>query len=240
MSDIVKAMDIENEYQVCRANGRYPYHLLDKIKDCGFESLEEYFETKRDYQFNHLDFTFIEVSQEEIIPEIKRILAQKLTGVQFFDSPVTCVFNGFSGDASFNLEYCIKNDIVVLPLLTGGGTIVHQAGDFSWGVCCPSDININSQYILDGVRNILQKYTDKNVAVDGNDILVDGNKVCGSTTYNNNGTFLFVSYYSFNDKTELISNICNKVSGKIPGYIDFMTKAEFKQEVSKWLRVNSI
>jgi lipoate-protein ligase A len=124
--------------------------------------------------------------------------------------------------------------------LSGGGIIVHQDGDFTYGLSCPESIRVDANYILDRTRHIIQKYTDKKVTVDNNDILVDGLKVCGSTVYNKNGLFLILVYFSFNDKTELINTICNKKTDKAPSYIDFMTREELKQEVLSWLRINSI
>lgn len=47
MGDIVKAIEKEKEYLEYRKQGKEPFHLVDAIKECGFESLDEYFEEKK-------------------------------------------------------------------------------------------------------------------------------------------------------------------------------------------------
>ena len=239
MADIVKAIEVEKEYITKKINGKAPFRLIDAIKKCGFRSLEEYLDTKKRYQFRELKFISKDITQEEIVPEILTVLESGTIGAWFIDSTKTCVFSGNQGLECLNEEYCIENNIAVYPLLSVGGAIVHQDGDFSYGVSCPESLNIDASFILDRTRYIIQKHTKKNVVVDGNDILIDGAKVCGSTTYCKNGLFLFIAYFSFNDKTELIKNICNKETAKSPAYIDFMTRNELKQEVAKWLRLTS-
>ena len=238
MADIVKAIEVEKEYITKKINGKAPFHLIDAIKKCGFRSFEEYFDTKKRYQFRELKFISKDITQEEIVPEILTVLEAGTIGAWFIDSTKTCVFSGNQGLEYLNEEYCIENNIAVYPLLSVGGAIVHQDGDFSYGVSCPESLNIDASFILDRTRHMIQKYTKKNVTVDGNDILIDGEKVCGSTTYSKNGLFLFIAYFSFNDKTELINAICNKKTDKKPGYIDFMTREDLKQEVLTWLKSN--
>ena len=161
----------------------------------------------------------------------------RTVGLWLCDHPKTCVFGGVQGLKDFNEEYCVKNNITIYPYLSNGGIIVHQNGDFTYGLSCPASIYSDAGYILDRTRHMLQKHTNKKVTIDGNDILVNGLKVCGSTVYNNNGLFLILVYFSFNDKTELIEAICNKKTDKQPGYIDFMTREELRQEVLVWLRI---
>lgn len=240
MADIVKAIEVEKEYITKKINGKAPFRLIDAIKKCGFRSLEEYLDTKKRYQFRELEFAFRYISQEEVEDELLTVFDNGTIGVWFCDHAKTCVFGGRQGLENFNEEYCIKNGIAVYPYLSNGGIIVHQNGDFTYAVSCPTSLQIDHTFFLERTRYILQKYTNKKVTIDGNDILVDGQKVCGSTVYNKNGLFLFMAYFSFNDKTELIKNICNKKTDKMPSYINFMTRNELKQEVAKWLRLTSI
>ena len=37
--DIIKAIEIEKHYLECRMKNEYPFNLIDKIKECGFENL---------------------------------------------------------------------------------------------------------------------------------------------------------------------------------------------------------
>lgn len=240
MADIVKAIEIEKEYLEHRMKNEEPFHFIDVIKECGFRSLEHYFEEKRNYEFQQLEFIGKNITQAQIVPEILTVLEDGTIGVWFIDSTETCVFAGNQGMKDFNEQYCIDNNIKVYPLLSSGGAIVHQDGDFSFGISCPESLHVDARYILKFVKQILQKHTIKHVSVDGNDILVDGNKICGSTTYYKNGLFLFIAYFSFNDKSELIYDICNKETMKTPTYIDFMTRDELRQEVYEWLKIKYI
>lgn len=233
--DILKAIEIEQTYLNHKLKGEKTFNLIDEIQKCGFKSLEEYFDTKKTYQFSELEFAVKNITQEEVIDELKTVFNDGTIGLWLCDHPKTCIFGGINGLENFNEDYCIENNLTVYPYLSGGGIIVHQDGDFTYGLSCPENICIDAKYILEKTSNILQKYTDKKVTVDNNDILVDMSKVCGSTTYKQNGLFLILVYFSFNDKTELINAICNKQSGKTPSYIDFMTREELKQEVLKWL-----
>lgn len=240
MADIIKAIELEKTYLAEKLNNcKEPFHLVDAIKKCGFKSLEEYFEVKKRYEFRQLEFTVKDITQEEIVPEILTVLEAGTIGVWFINSTKTCVFSGNQGLKNFNEEYCVKNDITVYPLLSNGGAIVHQNGDFSFGISCPKSLNIDAFFVLYRIRHAIQKYTNKKVTVNGNDILIDGAKVCGSTTYCKNDLFLFIAYFSFNDKTELIETICNKKTDKKPGYIDFMTREVLRQEVLVWLKLIS-
>lgn len=239
MADILKAIEFEKLYLAEKLNGKEPFHLVDVIKKCGFKSLDEYFTVKGKYEFRELEFTVKNITQEEVVEELATVFENRTVGLWLCDHPKTCVFGGIQGLKDFNEEYCIKNNITVYPYLSGGGIIVHQDGDFTYGLSCPENIRVGADFILDKTRRILQKYTNKKVTVDKNDILVDGLKVCGSTVYNKNGLFLILVYFSFNDKTELINAICNKETDKTPSYIDFMTREKLKQEVLAWLKVTS-
>ena len=236
MIDIVKAIEMERKYLEDVIRGERTFHLVDAIKECGFKSLEEYSDIKKKYQFRQLKFTVKNITQEEVASELATVFENGTVGLWLCDHPKICVFGGFHGLKDFNEEYCIENDITVYPYLSNGGIIVHQAGDFTYGISCPEDIQVGAEYVLNRTRHMLQKHTNKKVTVVGNDILVNGLKVCGSTIYNKNGLFLILVYFSFNDKTELINTICNKKSVKKPGYIDFMTRDELRREVLAWIK----
>jgi len=233
--DILKAMEAEQTYLSHKLKGEQVFQLVDEIKKYGFETLEEYFDNKKTHQFRALKFAVKSITQEEVVDELKTVFEDGTIGIWLCDHPKTCVFGGVQGLKDFNEDYCIENNITIHPYLSGGGIIVHQDGDFTYGLSCPENLHVDAKYILERTKDILQKYTNKKVTVDNNDILIDGMKVCGSTTYKQNGLFLILVYFSFNDKTELINAICNKQSGKPPNHIDFMTREELKQEVLRWL-----
>lgn len=237
MADIVKAIEVEKTYLKARMKGEYPFHLVDKIKECGFESLTEYFEEKVTHDFDQTKFTYVEKKPSECIDYFFEMMDRKESGVVFIDSDETFVFSGES--KPYDADYCQKNNIPVYPLYTKGGAIVSTPGDFSIGLCFPSSVGADVSFVLKKLRGIFGKYMD-NVTVKGNDILLNGNKICGSIMYHRNGMNCFACHFSFKDNAELIEKICG-ISGsiKVPTFISGLTVAVFKQAVRLWLRVHS-
>ena len=101
----------------------------------------------------------------------------------------------------------------------------------SIGICTPIKNNSTAEYILNELASIFRKHTCKEVVVDGNDILVDGYKVVGSSTYPDTMMFMLVAIISFSEKNDLINTICLKKSSKATGHIDFMSAEALKEEV---------
>lgn len=233
--NIVKAIEKEQEYLSYRRKGKEPFHLVDAIKEYGFDSLEEYFSAKRDYQFLRLKFDYAEVDPSEAIAEIFRMIDAHETKVLFVPSTRTFVFSGES--KPYDEEYCKEHDIPVYPLYTRGGAIVSTAGDFSVVICMPDSVCCEVDYILEGMKKLMLPFMPT-VEVVGNDLMVDGGKICGSVGYRQNGMFCFAAHFSFKDNSELIEKICG-ISGSIktPTVIRGMTVPIFKQELREWLIV---
>ena len=180
-----------------------------------------------------LDFTYIEKEPKDCIAECLRMINEKVTGVLFVDTNETFVFKGTS-NKDFNEEYCIENNIPVYPIYAKGGSIVSMKGDFSFGVCLPKKfVGIRIDFVMRKVKEILSKHTD-NVEMNGNDIMIDGKKLLGSTQYEMNDMFMWVGHFSFTDSTELIKNLC-PVGVKEPSFISCLSREQFKQEVLEWL-----
>lgn len=235
MANISNAIKKEQEYISYRMKGEEPHHLIDAIKECGFDSLADYFAAKRDYQFARLEFDFAEVPPSEAIAEIFRMMEAQETKVLFVPSTETFVFTGEGKE--FDREYCIENGIAIYPLYTRGGTIVSTPGDFSLVICMPDSVCSDVKYILDSLKAIFDKFM-LSVEVKGNDILLDGGKICGSVGYHQNGMFCFAAHFSFKDNSELIEKICG-VSGsvKVPNIISGLTTEVFRKALSVWLRI---
>ena len=235
MSDIFKAIEKEKEYLSYRMKNQEPFHLVDAVKECGFASLNEYFQAKKNYQLSSLGYELIETEPLKAIADVLDSIAKKKTAVLFADTLFTLVWHG--DNSEINLEYCVKHTIPVLPLQTSGGTIVSTVGDLNIGICVPQSIGVDASFLLNGFADIFRKYTDKTVTVDGNDVLVDGFKVMGSSTYHKFGMFMFITPVSLSEKSELIANICVKQSDKQPRHIDFMDGATLRREVRTWLNL---
>ncbi len=235
MQDIIGAIEKEKEYLSFRMRGEEPYHLVDAVKEYGFENLEEYFEAKRDYEFSQLEFEIIDTTPEKAISDVLGCIERKKTAVLLAVTDKTLVWNG--NNSEFNESYCEECGIPIYPLYTNGGTIVSTPGDLNIGICFPEIKKLGSHYILKRFAEIFKKYTQKDMSVQGNDVIVDGVKVLGSSSYRKNGMFVFITPVSLSEKGDLISEICLKHSTKQPGHIDFMDAATLREEVERWLRV---
>lgn len=236
MRDIAKAAEKEKEYLSYRMKGEEPFHLVDAVKECGFDSLAEYFEAKKNYEFEHLAFEVFDVDPEGIgIYYVSKCILEKRTAYIPIDVKYTFVW---VGDGSvYNEQYCSDCGIPVYPIHSAGGAIVNTKGDFNVAIIVPKSTGLDAQYFLLKLADIFQAHTSREIKVAGNDILLDGQKVLGSSTSTKNGMFSFVAAVSLVDKTELISQICTKHSDKIPSYIDFLTCDELEQEVREWLKI---
>ena len=233
---IINAMEEEKRYINDKMQGK-DTSLPDRLKEYGYNELSEYFKDKRDYQFSQIEFNFVEEPMPNGVTEIFKMINSNKAGILFVDWEDTYVVCGDKGLEEFNRKYCEENNITFFPLYTGGGTIVGGKGDFSFGVCYPKSTLIDAAYILNSVKDILQKYTSLTISVEGNDILFDGKKICGSATYMIANVSMTIMHFSFSDWSELISNICTtSKQGKEVGYVSFMTHSDFKGDVLKWLQ----
>jgi hypothetical protein len=235
MTDIIGAMRKEREYISFRMKDEEPYHLVDAVKEYGFESLHEYFDAKRDYEFSQIKFEVVETTPEMYIEQLFAIINKKKNALLLCDVNETCVAHG--NECEFNTDYCTECGFNVYPLYSGAGAIVFTSGDLAVGISLPKDSEHGKEYLLKGISAIISKYTTKTVEISGNDILVGGYKISGSTKYEKNDMLMLIFNLTFSDKSELIGNICTKHSSKQPGYIDFMTREDFRREVEEWLRV---
>ena len=235
MKDIIGAMEKEREYLSFRMKGEEPYHFADAVKEYGFESLKEYFDAKNDYQISEMSFNVVETTPDKAIDAVFTAISAQKNTVGFINIDYTLVLTGNLGDA--NKEYCDDCNIPIYPYYTNGGSSVATEGDFLLGICIKKINEFGTRHILRKIKGIFEKYSSRNFDVNGNDVLMDGTKILGSAVYDQNGMFVLINYLSFSDKQALIEKICLKHSTKQPGHIDFMTREDFKREVSEWLRV---
>ncbi len=136
------------------------------------------------------------------------------------------------GDEDFNEDYCKENGIAVIDYHAEGGNIVISSGDLSLGLCFPLK-EVTAQYVLEHLSGILSKYEEA-VEVNNNDILVAGKKVAGSASFQDEETLGMVIHFSFSDKAELITTICNEVRKPV-GFLTGITREQLREEVKSWL-----
>lgn len=233
MKDIIRAINIENEYIEQRLQGNEPYNLVDRIVECGFESLDDYFCGKLDYNLSVLNFNIYDRASDEGAQMTLDAIRNGVPLVVFGKAKSTNVYHG---DESYNEEYCSAHHIPILDYNSHGGNIVLTDGDLAIGISIPIK-EISSEYILEHLAGILSKYI-ADVGVDNNDIMVNGFKVAGSAGYDFDNGIGFVIHFSFSDKSDLISNICidDGKEHKRVGYLSGITTDVLRSEVIAWLQ----
>jgi lipoate-protein ligase A len=125
----------------------------------------------------------------------------------------------------------------VIDLNYNGGTIIGSADDLSIIIVFPESIGMTPEIVINKIVEIISNYVP-NTTVDGNDILVDGNKVSGSMSRTLCGSFEWAAQISFRDYSDYIAKICNKPPVKKPSFIDgnLLTRDKLEEEILAWLR----
>ena len=145
--------------------------------------------------------------------------------------------HAYHGNQPIDYELCESLGVRVVELGYEGGTILGSAADLSIIIVAPVDIGYKHEMIISKYLEIISKYVP-GTTVDGNDVLVNGDKVCGSMNRTVGNSYVWAAQVSFADYSEYISQICSKQSGKQPSYIDskLLTRDTLEAEILSWLR----
>lgn len=145
--------------------------------------------------------------------------------------------HAYHGSQPIDYELCESLGVRVVELGYEGGTILGSAVDLSIIIVAPVDIGYNHEMIIGKYLEVVSKYVP-GTTVEGNDILVNGNKVCGSMTRTVGNSYVWAAQVSFADYSEYISQICTKQSDKQPSFIDsnLLSRDTLEKEILAWLR----
>lgn len=145
--------------------------------------------------------------------------------------------HAWHGNEEIDYELCKKLNVEVVDIGYSGGTIISSTKDLSMMIVFPKSLELTNEILINKFVEIMSKYID-NVTVDGNDILVNGEKVCGtSLTYLLNSV-AWTASISFDDYSDYISKICKKPPIKKPSYVDsnLLSKDKLEAEILEWLQ----
>lgn len=213
--------------------------FADAIKALGFEDLEDFFNQKSEYEMqNVLKGNVYSVEPKDAMPTLRKLVSSKKFGVVSVYTSETCVHHGRDDSKFLDYDYCSVNNIPIYPYDSFGGNIVATEGDYSFALFIPESIDISTDFVLARIKDILSKHLD-GVTIDNNDILVDGKKVAGTTSFGTNDIYFLICHFSMSSKGKLIENICGKpTTNKEPGYIDTkaLTTNELMGELLSWLQ----
>lgn len=149
--------------------------------------------------------------------------------------------HAYHGNQPIDYELCENLGVRVVELGYNGGTILGSADDLSVIIVAPVEVGLNHELIINKYLEIISKYVP-NTTVNGNDILVDGNKVCGSMERTIGVVYEWAAQVSFAEYSEYISKICNKPPVKKPTYIDrnLLTRDKLEEEILAWLQKKEV
>lgn len=237
---IVRGIEIESDYlnDVMSGNSNIR-QLIDRLRDVGFENLEEYFDSKKEYKMScALRGRIHSVPPSQAMITLRQMVKDGETGIVSVYTDETCVHAGMGKSSTLDEEYCKEHGIPIYQYDSFGGNIVATEGDYSIAILIPTETDVDTNFILNKTKKLLENHFN-NVTIDGNDIMIDGKKVAGSTSYRNNDRFFLIYHFSFSDKRNLIMRICGKpATGKEVGCIDsdVLSCDEFMKEILSWLQ----
>lgn len=143
----------------------------------------------------------------------------------------------YHGNQPIDYDLCKELDIRVVELKYAGGNIVGSANDLSIIIVFPEIMGMTHSVIIEKFVEIIGKYVP-NTTYDGNDILVNGEKVSGSMTRTICGSFVWAAQVTFGKYSEYIEKICQKPAIKKPVYIDnsLLNRNQLEEDICLWLR----
>jgi lipoate-protein ligase A len=144
--------------------------------------------------------------------------------------------HAYHGNQPIDRDLCEELGVRVVDLNYNGGTILGSAEDLSIIMVFPKTLGMTHELIINKIAEIINKYVPL-VLVDGNDILIGGNKICGSMNRTVCGSYEWAAQISFKDYSEYIEKICNKPQVKKPSYIDsnLLSRDLLEEEIINWL-----
>ena len=232
MKDLKGAMQEEKRYMQDRMSG-IDTSFLSRLSEYGYNDLNSYFEDKRLYLFNEWKPDVFPIDVKNITVDLENAIINKKYGIYISQ---TDGLYAFHGSDLIDYDLCNELNISVAELRHNGGTIIGGQKDLGIEIIAPAELGIEGSFIMNNIYRIISQYV-KSAKIDGNDILVNGEKVMGSMQRRVGNVFVWAAQISFEDHAEIISQICNKQSVKKPSFIDnsLLTKDKLESEVLKWL-----
>lgn len=231
MKNLQLAMAEEKAYVADRMN-RINTSLPDRLKQFGYDTLDEYFKDKYEYLFNQWRPEVYPIDVRTITTDLEAAVRNKRYGIYI---STTDGLYAFHGSDEIDYALCDELGITVAELYYKGGTIIGGVEDLGIEIIAPIELGLLGHQILSKFHSIISEYED-NAEITGNDILVNGEKVLGSMQRFVGEVFVWAAQVSFGDHDEIIEKVCNKKSSKKPGRLKNVDKDTLEREVLKWLQ----
>ncbi len=210
MSNILKAIEKEKEYLSYRTNGEEPFHLVDAVKECGFNSLDDYFTAKRRLEIRKMDV--IKVKSKEATATIQDFIVNQKHGFAYCVHDEKSIF--INNPDNINEDACTEYGYIVLDTQHTGGAVVVNKGDISvvyFGV-------VGNVVMKDFAMYLIDRYKERglNATYEDNDILIDGYKISGLSATPYGHIQYSTIHIGINTNVDHIKAICKKPMKKVP------------------------
>lgn len=233
MKQLENAMGEEKRYVADRMQG-IDTSLRERLMQYGYNTLDEYFAEKKAHQFANWRPKVYYISVDTFARDVEMAVENAAYGIYI---PVADGLYAYHGTDEIDRDLCKQMGVRVIDLNYQGGTIVGSAEDFSIEILYPTTAGITGKDIISKIAEIIGRHMD-GVTINGNDLLVNGEKVMGSMERHGKNVNVWAAQISFGEYDEAIEKICNKKSAKKPSRIkrNLLSRDKLEQEVLKWLR----
>jgi len=233
--DIARAYAAElRYYQDKEAQHSNVLDIMDYIVPCGYDTYGEYYADAQVYMLRTLDYDVVEEPYIDPAMPLPYLNERRPA----FLYTIHCGTNYAFVKNDFDKEDVLSKHgyrMTKLGYEFSSGPILSSDGDLRIYLIYPIQIDLNATYFLEKFREYFSEYfTD--VAIDNNDIMIAGKKVCGSVMFDHNEMKVLLMQINFSDKEDIIREICGP-SAKAPGYIDptILGAEQLKNEFVSWL-----
>ena len=234
---IQDAIEIENAYlAISDRQEADAFCFVERMEIAGYPDLGIYYQDKAKYQFeNQFKPVIATSSQETVFNDIEATISDGQNTWYNVYTPKIWAYVG--QNAEYDADYCQQHNIGVLPLGYTGGVIVAGPKDLNFVIVTKAKNCL--AFVNQQVSAMLKNLNVENT-INGNDIMIDGYKICGCAESTIGDYSVYFFQISFCVYPDLITAICKKPIVKIPkGINDFypaLIRDDLILEVEKWLR----
>lgn len=235
--DIAGAILAEEQYLYDKSHNEIRgLSIYDYLLPYGYENLSEFRKDKLFKSVKELNLDIVPISSEQIEEKGGALIYQ-----YFIQNKPYFLYN-----------IHLNNDIIFLPLSSENrydgftvlkpgyncepnkGNIMTFDNDLDIVILLPKEFSLFFKYMKEEIIKFLSECTDKEIISDGNDILINGEKISGSASFENNDYIAIMYHVSFANKTDIIRNAFPN-SEKKAGHIDFITAENLLEHILSWL-----
>ena len=230
--NIERAVRLEKNYNL---NDSDEYsRFVNVLRSLSIASFAEYVKAKRAYlrQMWIPEIYRVDISEYAAVTEDAIVNGNYGIYISYGEG-----IHAYHGNQPIDYDLCESLGVRVVELGYEGGTIIGSEADLSIILVAPVDIGYNHEMIIGKYLEVISKYVP-GTTIDGNDILVDGNKVCGSMNRTVGNSYVWAAQVSFANYSEYIAQICTKPPVKTPSFINSeqLSRDTLESEILAWLR----